>query len=115
MAGALLTGVLASKVSNPAAADGLLNGNPRQLVTQLIAVGAAIGLAAVGTVVIFGIVRAVFGARAAVKEEISGLDVTEHGEEAYLGGDLGGLASPGVSIGEGVILSSTPAPAAATR
>jgi Amt family ammonium transporter len=115
MAGALLTGVLASKVANPAAADGLLNGNPGQLVTQLIAVGAAIGLAAVGTVVIFGIVRAVFGARAAVKEEISGLDVTEHGEEAYLGGDLGGLASPGVSIGEGVILSSTPAPAAATR
>jgi Amt family ammonium transporter len=107
--GALLTGVFATKAVNPAGA-GLLAGNPGQVVTQLIAIGAAIALAAVGTVVIFGIVRVVFGTRSTVKDEISGLDVTEHGEEAYLGGDLGGLAGPGVAIGEGVILSSSPAP-----
>lgn len=113
--GALLTGVFATKAVNPAAADGLLAGNPGQMTIQLIAVGSAIALAVVGTVVVFYIVKAVFGVRAAVKEEITGLDVTEHGEEAYLGGDLGGMAGPGLSIGEGVILSSTPAPAVAGR
>ena len=112
--GALLTGVFATKAVNPAAADGLLAGNPGQMGIQLIAVGAAIALAVVGTVVIFGIVRVLFGVRPNVKEEISGLDLSEHGEEAYLGGDLGGLAGPGVAIGEGVILSHTP-PVAASR
>lgn len=107
--GALLTGVFATKAVNPAAADGLLAGNPGQMGIQLIAVGAAIALAVVGTVVIFGIVRVLFGVRPAVKEEISGLDLSEHGEEAYLGGDFGGMTGPGVAIGEGVILSSTAA------
>lgn len=111
--GALLTGVFATKAVNPAAADGLLAGNPGQMGIQLLAVGSAIALAVVGTIVIFGIVRVLFGVRPAVKEEITGLDLTEHGEEAYLGGDLGGLAGPGVAIGEGVILSSSPAPAPA--
>jgi Amt family ammonium transporter len=114
MAGALLTGVFATKAVNPAAADGLLAGNAAQLGIQLAAVAAAIGLAVVGSVVIFYVVRAVFGIRADVKDEITGLDLTEHGEEAYLGGDLGGLGSPGVSIGEGVILSSSPASAPPT-
>lgn len=108
--GALLTGVFATKAVNPAAADGLLAGNPGQLGIQALAVGAAVALAVVGTVVIFSVVRVVFGVRPAVKEEISGLDVTEHGEEAYLGGDLGGLAGSGMGIGEGVILSSSPRP-----
>ena len=111
--GALLTGVLATKAVNSAGNNGLLYGNPGQLWTQVIAVASAIALAVVGTLVIFGIVRVLFGVRPPVKDEISGLDVTEHGEEAYLGSDLGGLAGPGVAIGEGVILSSTPTPAPA--
>ena len=69
---------------------------------------AAIGLAAVGTYVIFVVVRAIFGVRPEVRDEILGLDVTEHGEEAYLGGDLGGLAGPGTTISEGVVLSAPP-------
>jgi Amt family ammonium transporter len=114
--GALLTGVFATKAVNPAAADGLLAGNPGQMGIQFLAVGAAIAIAVVGTVVILGLVRVLFGIRPAVKEEITGLDVTEHGEEAYLGSDLGGLAGPGVGIGAGVILSSTaPAGAGARR
>jgi Amt family ammonium transporter len=58
--------------------------------------------------VILVVVRAVFGVRPEVRDEITGLDLTEHGEEAYLGGDLGGLAGPGVAIGEGVVLSTPP-------
>jgi len=115
MAGALLTGVFATKLANPGAADGVLAGNPGQLWIQVIAVAAAIGLAAVGSTVIFFVVRALFGVRPEVKDEIIGLDLSEHGEEAYLGGDLGGLAGPGVAIGEGVVLSSSHAAAPATR
>ena len=106
--GALLTGVFATKLANPGAADGLLAGHPAQLGIQAVAVVASIALAAIGTVVIFVIVRALFGVRPEVRDEITGLDVTEHGEEAYLGGDLGGLAGPGMAIGEGVVLSSPP-------
>jgi Amt family ammonium transporter len=110
--GALLTGVFATKLANPGAADGLLAGNAAQLGIQALAVLAAVVLSAVGTLVIFILVRAVFGVRPEVRDEITGLDVTEHGEEAYLGGDLGGLAGPGMAIGEGVVLSGPPARAA---
>ena len=106
--GALLTGVFATKLANSAAADGLLAGNPAQLGIQALAVLAAIVLAAVGTAVILVVVRATLGVRPEVRDEITGLDLTEHGEEAYLGGDLGGLAGPGVAIGEGVVLSTAP-------
>jgi Amt family ammonium transporter len=106
IAGALLTGVFATKAANPGAADGLLAGHPAQLGVQALAVLAAVALAAVGTFLIFVAVRAVFGVRLAVRDEIAGLDLAEHGEEAYLGGDLGGLAGPGVALGEGVVLSA---------
>ena len=117
IAGALLTGVFATKLANPGAADGLLAGNAGQLWIQVVAVAAAIGIAVVGTVVIFFLVRAVFGMRPAVRDEITGLDLSEHGEEAYLGGDLGGLSGPGVEIGQGVVLSMSvnPNPAPATQ
>ncbi|MGE5759030.1 MAG: ammonia channel protein, partial [Gemmatimonadota bacterium] len=107
--GALLTGVFASKAVNPGGADGLLAGHAAQLGIQAVAVLAAAGLAALGTTAIFLVVRAVFGVRAAVRDEIAGLDLAEHGEEAYLGADLGGLTGPGVSLGEGVVLQSPPA------
>jgi Amt family ammonium transporter len=106
--GALLTGVFATKLANSAAADGLLAGNAAQLGIQALAVLAAIVLAGVGTAVILVVVRATLGVRPEVRDEITGLDLTEHGEEAYLGGDLGGLAGPGVAIGEGVVLSTPP-------
>ncbi|HSD31382.1 MAG TPA: ammonium transporter [Gemmatimonadales bacterium] len=106
--GALLTGVFASRAANAGGADGLLAGNSAQLGIQVIAVLAAAGLAALGTTVIFWVVRAAFGVRATVRDEIAGLDLAEHGEEAYLGADLGGLTGPGVSLGEGVVLQSPP-------
>jgi Amt family ammonium transporter len=94
MAGALLTGVFATKLANPAAANGLLYGNPGQMLVQLYAVLAAIALAAIGTIVILAIVRATLGTRARIADEMLGLDLSEHGEEAYFGGEaaLGGSA-----------------------
>ena len=103
--GALLTGVFASKAANPAGGDGLLAGHPGQLGIQLIAVLAAAALAAAGTIVILKVVDVTMGARVGIHDEISGLDLSEHGEEAYVGGDVSGVSGSGIAIGQGVILS----------
>ncbi|MGH7700777.1 MAG: ammonium transporter [Gemmatimonadales bacterium] len=107
-AGALLTGVFASTLVNPAGADGLLAGNPAQLGVQLVAVAAAVAFAAIGTMGIITLVDAILGVRAPVRDELAGLDVSEHGEEAYFGTDLGTVAGPGIAIGGSVIVPAVP-------
>ena len=94
VAGALLTGVFATKLANPAGNDGLFAGNPGQMLVQLYAVVAAVAIAAVGTLVILAVVKATLGVRPRITDEMIGLDLSEHGEEAYFAGDstLGGSA-----------------------
>ncbi len=104
VAGAMLTGVFATKLVTPAGGDGWLAGNFAQMGVQLVAVLAAAALAAGGTAVIMAVVNATLGAKADVREQLSGLDLSEHGEDAYFGGEQGALAGAGV-IGEGVIVS----------
>ena len=90
-AGALLTGVFASKAINPIFKDaqanalgvGILDGNMHQVVNQFIGVAIAWGLAALGTVVILKVVDSLVGLRVPAEHEIQGLDLTQHGEEAY--------------------------------
>jgi Amt family ammonium transporter len=86
MTGALLTGVLAQRSWN-GTADGLLFGNASQLGTQAIAVMATIVYSGVATLVILKIIGAIVPLRATPKEEGVGLDVTQHGEEAYSRGE----------------------------
>jgi Amt family ammonium transporter len=62
-------------------------------------------VAGVGTLVILKAVDLTIGARVAIHDEISGLDLSEHGEEAYVGGDMSGVSGSGIAIGQGVILS----------
>lgn len=81
--GAIATGLFASKVVNPAGADGLLFGNPDLMINQLIGVGASWALAIVGTFVILKIVSAITGLRVTKEEEVAGLDLSLHGESAY--------------------------------
>jgi Amt family ammonium transporter len=91
--GALLTGVLAQKSWN-GVGDGLLFGNPRQLAVQAVAVGAVIVYSAGMT---WGILKAIAlfsRVRAAAREEGLGLDVTQHGEEAYGSGEGAILVLP---------------------
>src|SRR6266542_1988874 len=104
-AGALLTGVFATKLVNPAGGDGWLAGNFAQMGVQLAAVLATVALAAVGTVVILALVQATLGAKAGVREQLTGLDLSEHGEEAYFG-EQGATAGTGVALGQGVIVSA---------
>ena len=85
LAGALLTGVFAQKVLNEAGNDGLLFGNPHQLVVQLLAAGATGGYAAVITWGVLKLIDKTIGLRVEEGEEREGLDQTQHGEEGYAG------------------------------
>ncbi|OGO56239.1 MAG: ammonia channel protein [Chloroflexi bacterium RBG_16_69_14] len=82
MFGAVATGIFASSTIQ-AAYSGLLDGNPQQLVNQLIAVGATIGYAVVATVAIVKIVDLLLGIRVKPEVEEMGLDLSVHGEVAY--------------------------------
>ena len=81
--GALLTGVFAQKALN-GVADGLLFGNPGQLGIQAIAVAAAIVYSGVMSFVLLKVIGLVIPLRADSTDETAGLDVTQHGEEAYI-------------------------------
>ena len=81
--GALATGLFASKVVNPAGANGLFYGNPGQFFLQLIAVVVAIGFAFGMTFIISKLLSRTMGLRVSENEEEVGLDISEHGEQAY--------------------------------
>jgi Amt family ammonium transporter len=89
--GALLTGVFALRAINPifkdpqgtAKAVGLIDGNPGQVLNQLVGIVIAWALAVVGTLVILKVVDWVVGLRVAGEHEVQGLDLSQHGEEGY--------------------------------
>jgi Amt family ammonium transporter len=85
--GALLTGVFAQGIVNPIFGVGKpvggRDGHWGQVGNQLIGVLVAWGLALVGTIVILKITDLLTGFRTSEEHEVEGLDVTQHGEEAY--------------------------------
>jgi Amt family ammonium transporter len=81
--GAIATGLFASIAVNSAGADGLINGNPQQLLTQTIAVVVSWVYSGVMTFVILKVIDALVGLRVPEEEEVLGLDTTQHGEVAY--------------------------------
>jgi ammonium transporter, Amt family len=85
--GALLTGVFAQQAINPifgaGKAVGGLDGHWAQVGNQLVGVLIAWGIALVGTIVLLKIVDMITGLRVSAEEEEAGLDITQHGEEAY--------------------------------
>ena len=81
--GALLTGVFAQKAFN-GVADGLLFGNAAQLGIQALAVLASIVYSGVATFVLLKVISLVVPLRVTENDESTGLDVSQHGEEAYM-------------------------------
>jgi ammonium transporter, Amt family len=81
--GALLTGVFAEKSWN-GVADGALFGNPKQLVVQIAAILAVMAYSGVVSFVLLKAISLVTPLRATDQDESSGLDISLHGEEAYL-------------------------------
>jgi ammonium transporter, Amt family len=94
MVGALLTGVFAQESWN-GTANGLLFGNPMQLAVQAAAVMAVILYTGVMSYMILKLISLVLPLRAGSEDETSGLDLSLHGEEAYLHAD--GSARPATS------------------
>ena len=104
--GALLTGFLASAKANPnllnnladvgnkmdAANPATQNGLAKLVadgglwIEQLKAIGITLCMAIVGTTIIAYAVKAILGLRVAPEIEVSGLDLSEHGEEGYTTG-----------------------------
>jgi ammonium transporter, Amt family len=80
--GALLTGVFADRAIN-GVADGLLFGNPRQLLIQGAAILAAIVYSGVMSFVLLKAIALVMPLRASAADEQDGLDISQHAEEAY--------------------------------
>jgi ammonium transporter, Amt family len=85
--GALLTGVFAQQVINPIFGAGNpvggLDGHWAQVGNQLVGVLIAWAFALVGTIVLLKIVDLITGVRVTTEQELEGLDITQHGEEAY--------------------------------
>ena len=83
--GAIATVIFADKAVNSAGFNGLLKGDFSWLMQQLFAVGTAVGIAIVGTVVIYTVLKLVFKTvNVSSEEEAAGLDVTQHGESGYV-------------------------------
>ena len=76
--GAIATGIFAS-----VGAEGLLLGNPGQVWIQAFSVLVTMVYAFVVTFVLLKVVDAVIGLRVAEEEEITGLDLSQHGETGY--------------------------------
>ena len=89
--GAVLTGVFATRSVNAIFHDpqgralpvGWVDGNAGQVGYQLVGVAMAWIVALVGSLVLLKITDLIVGVRAAAEQELEGLDLTEHGEEAY--------------------------------
>lgn len=81
--GALATGLFASKAVNPAGNDGLFFGNPGLFVIQLKAVLITVVYSFVVTFIIYKVVDVLLGVRVNEKEELIGLDLSQHHERAY--------------------------------
>ena len=80
--GALSVGLFATAAVNPAV-KGLFYGNPGQLGIQVLAVAVVATFAFVGSYLLLRLVDVFSPLRVSPKEEDEGLDLSQHGEEAY--------------------------------
>jgi len=79
--GALLTGLLATKTANPNLKDEVLSS---LFLSQAKAVCLTLVLATVSTAIIAFLIKLMIGLRPSPEVETAGLDISEHGEEAYI-------------------------------
>ena len=90
--GAVLTGVFATSLVNDGLKDaagktmplGLVDGNAGQVLNQVMGCAISWTLAIAGTLVILKICDTCFGLRVSKEQEMEGLDLSMHGEEAYI-------------------------------
>lgn len=82
--GGIATGLFArTDINSVAQWNGLVYGETRLFTAQLISIVVTIAVAVVGTLICAGITRIFTRLRVDHKEELLGLDATQHGERAY--------------------------------
>ncbi len=86
LTGILVIGLVAQEAWN-GVSDGLLYGNPEQFLWQLLAVVVTPAYAFIVTFVLLKVIGALWPLRATEQQEALGLDVVDHGEEAYATGE----------------------------
>jgi Amt family ammonium transporter len=91
--GAILTGVFASSAWS-GGPNGLIGGHPAQVLTQIASVLIVLAYSGVATFGILKLLAVVMPLRATGRDEKLGLDVSDHGEEAYTHGDGAILVKP---------------------
>ena len=93
MWGAVATGLWATTAINPDGANGLFYGETDLFIAQLISIVVAIIFAVVGSTILFKLVSSFTEIRADEDEEVTGLDLVEHGERGYTVGLFTGAPS----------------------
>lgn len=82
--GGIATGLFGkSSINSVAKWDGLVFGDHRLFLAQVLSIVITIAVAIVGTLICIGIVRIFTPLRVDPKEEMVGLDTSQHGENAY--------------------------------
>ena len=82
--GGIATGLFGkSSINSVAKWDGLVFGDYRLFLAQVLSIVITIAVAIVGTLICIGIVRIFTSLRVDPKEELVGLDASQHGENAY--------------------------------
>ena len=81
--GAIATGLWATTAVNPDGANGLFYGETDLFFAQIISIGVAVIFAVVGSTILYKVVSALVALRADEAEEVTGLDLAEHGERGY--------------------------------
>lgn len=109
--GALATGVFAWTAINSGGDNGLFHGNPGLLFIQFKAVAATWIFCGVGTFILLKITGVLTGGiRVSDEDEVIGLDITQHSEQAYagpgFGGSTTGSGSHAAQVAEPISLTS---------
>lgn len=83
MWGVIATGLFASTAINPGGPNGALYGNPHLLVVEAFAIAVVTAFAFFGSFALLKLVGVITPLRVTPEEEETGLDLSQHGEEAY--------------------------------
>jgi Amt family ammonium transporter len=103
--GGIATGIFAVAAVSGLQYEGVIEGDPGQMVDQLVAMGAVAAYSFIVTSIILKVLDVTMGLRVSEDDENIGLDVSQHGERGYVIEEPGPLAmAPQISA------STAPAP-----
>jgi Amt family ammonium transporter len=90
--GGIATGIFAVAAVSGLQYEGVIDGDPGQMVDQLVALGAVAAYSFVMTSIILKVLDVTMGLRVSEDDENIGLDVSQHGERGYVIEEPGPLA-----------------------